>query len=113
MEYSMQSLTEPTLLIDGDLYLYKAAAACLDETEWAEDQWTTTTNLVAAKDIVSKNFIKWQLMPGEFNSLEYSFWNWNELLLGLLLILLLILIAYFVRFYRYKIGSSFPELPSK
>lgn len=59
MEYSMQSLTEPTLLIDGDLYLYKAAAACLDETEWAEDQWTTTTNLVAAKDIVSKNFIKW------------------------------------------------------
>ena len=34
MEYSMQSLTEPTLLIDGDLYLYKAAAACFEEIEW-------------------------------------------------------------------------------
>ncbi len=61
---------------------------------------------------VSKNFIKWQLIPGDLNSLEFSFWNWNKLLLGFLLILLLISIAYFLRFYRYKIGSNFPELPS-
>ncbi len=61
---------------------------------------------------VSNNFIKWELIPGELNSLEFSFWNWNKLLLGFLLILLLISIAYFLRFYRYQIGSNFPELPS-
>ena len=61
---------------------------------------------------VSKNFIKWQLIPGELNSLEFSFWNWNKLFLGFLLILLLMLFAYFVRFYRYQLGSNFPELPS-
>ena len=59
MEYSMQSLTEPTLLIDGDLYLYKAAAACFEEIEWAEDQWTTITNLNKAKDIITSNFTNW------------------------------------------------------
>ena len=30
---------------------------------------------------VSKNFIKWQLIPGELNNLEFSFWNCNKLLL--------------------------------
>ena len=75
-------------------------------------------NKVRVKDLensnveVSKNFIKWQLTPGELNSLEFSFWNWNKLLLGFLLILLLMSIAYFLRFYRYQIGSNFPELPS-
>ncbi len=75
-------------------------------------------NRVTVRDLdnpnveISKNFIKWQLIPGELNSLEFSFWNWNKLLLGFLLILLLIVIAYFVRFYRYQIGSNFPELPS-
>ena len=61
---------------------------------------------------VSKNFIKWQLIPGEINSLEFSFWNWNKLLLGFLIILLILLLAYFIRFYRYQIGSNFPGLPS-
>ena len=61
---------------------------------------------------VSKNFIEWQLIPGKLNSLKFSFWNWNKLLLGYLLILLLMLIAYVVRFYRYQIRSNFPELPS-
>ncbi len=60
---------------------------------------------------ISKNFIKWQLIPGKINSLEFSFWSWNKLLLGFLLILLILLLAYFVRFYRYQIGSDFPELP--
>ena len=61
---------------------------------------------------VSKNSIKWKLMPGEINSLEFSFWNWNKLLLGFSLILLILLLAYFVRFYRYRLGYNFPELPS-
>ncbi len=75
-------------------------------------------NRVSVRDLenpnveVSKNFIKWQLIPGKLNSLEFSFWNWNKLLLGFLLILFLILTAYFMRFYRYKIGSNLPELPS-
>ena len=61
---------------------------------------------------VSKNFIRWNLNPGETNRLEFSFWNWNKLLLGFLLILFILLIAYLIRFYRYKIGSNLPELPS-
>ena len=60
----------------------------------------------------SKNFIRWSLNPGEINRLDFSFWNWNKLLLGFLLILFILLIAYIIRFYRYKIGSNLPELPS-
>ena len=60
----------------------------------------------------SNNFIKWNLIPGEINTLEFSFWYWNKLLLGFLLITLLILLAYFLKFYRYKIASNLPELPS-
>ena len=61
---------------------------------------------------VSDNLIKWKLIPGEINILEFSFWCWNKLLLGFLLIALIVSIAYFLRFYKYKIGSNFPELPS-
>ncbi|ABM71771.1 conserved hypothetical protein [Prochlorococcus marinus str. MIT 9515] len=61
---------------------------------------------------LSKNFIKWQLIPGELNSLEFTFWIWNKLFLGFLLILVSILLTYLIRFYRYQIGSNFPELPS-
>ena len=61
---------------------------------------------------VYKNSIKWKLIPGEKNSIEFSIWSWNKLLLGFLLIVLIILIAYFLRSYKYKIGSNFPELPS-
>ena len=60
---------------------------------------------------VYENFIKWKLIPGNINTIEFSFWSWNKLLLGLLTILLIILLAYFVRFYRYQISSKFPELP--
>ena len=61
---------------------------------------------------VYKNSIKWKLIPGEINSLDFYFWSWNKLLFGFLLILFLILIAYFIRFYRYQLGSNFPRLPS-
>ena len=60
---------------------------------------------------VSKNFIKWKLIPGKKNGLEFSFLNWNKLLIGFIFLLIIILLAYFVRFYRYQIGSEFPELP--
>ena len=61
---------------------------------------------------VTRNFIKWNLTPGEINTLEFSFWNLNKLLIGFLFITILILLAYFIKFYRYKIGSNLPELPS-
>ena len=62
---------------------------------------------------VSEKFIKWELIPGEINSIEFSFWSWNKLFLGLLLIFLITLLAYILRSYKYRIGSNFPELPSK
>ncbi len=62
---------------------------------------------------VSKNFIKWNLIPEEINSLEFSYLNWNKVLLGFLLISILISISYFIKIYRYKLGSNFPELPSE
>ena len=62
---------------------------------------------------ISKNFIKWNLIPGQINRLEFSFWNWNKLLLGFLGITLLISLAYLIKFYRYQIGTELPGLPSK
>ena len=61
----------------------------------------------------NQNIIRWSLIPGEFNILKFSFWQWNFFLLGLLLITLTVSMAYLVRFYRYQIGSEFPELPSR
>ena len=61
---------------------------------------------------VSKNYIKWKLIPGEINSLNFYFWSWNKLLLGFLFILFITLLAYFIRFYRYQIGSELPGLPA-
>ncbi len=94
----------------------------LQNLDYVEDLELTLNiinpNKVSIRDLenpnveVSKNFIKWQLIPGKLNNLEFSFWNWNKLILGFLLILLLIIIAYLIRFYRYKIGSNFTELPS-
>ena len=62
---------------------------------------------------ISKNFIKWNLIPGQINRLEFSFWNWNKLLLGFLGITFLISLAYLIKFYRYQIGTELPGLPSK
>ncbi len=60
---------------------------------------------------LSRSFIKWNLIPGGADSLEFSFWKWNKSLLGFFLITLIILMAYLIRFYRYKIDSNLPKLP--
>jgi len=61
---------------------------------------------------ISKNTIFWNLIPGKMNTIEFSFWNWNKLIIGISFILFLITVAYLLRFYRFKIGTDFPQLPS-
>lgn len=55
MTYFKTFLQEPTagttLLIDGDLYLYRACAAAEEEVDWGEDVWSLSTDLKVAKKI--------------------------------------------------------------
>ena len=62
---------------------------------------------------ITKNLIIWNLNQGQKNSLEFSFWSLNKLLIGISFILIIILFAYLLRFYRFKLGSDLPQLPSK
>ena len=62
---------------------------------------------------INKNLIVWNLIPGQLNILEFSFWNWNKFLIGINLILFLIIITYILRFYRFKLGTDLPQLPSE
>jgi hypothetical protein len=62
---------------------------------------------------ITKNLIIWNLNQGQINSLEFSFWSLNKLLIGISTILIIILLAYLLRFYRFKLGTDLPQLPSK
>jgi len=62
---------------------------------------------------ITKNLIIWNLNQGQMNSLEFSFWSLNKLLIGISTILIIIILAYLLRFYRFKLGSDLPQLPSK
>ena len=62
---------------------------------------------------ITKNLIIWDLNQGQINSLEFSFWSLNKLLIGISIILIIIILAYLLRFYRFKLGSDLPQLPSK
>ena len=42
-----------TLLIDGDIILYQACAACENETQWSEEVWTIDSNLVDVKSLIT------------------------------------------------------------
>ncbi len=61
---------------------------------------------------VTKNLIIWNLNQGQINSLEFSFWSWNKLLIGIFIILIIMFFAYLLRFYRFKLGTELPQLPS-
>ena len=61
----------------------------------------------------TKNLIIWNLNQGQINSLEFSFWSLNKLLIWISIILIIIILAYLLRFYRFKLGSDLPQLPSK
>jgi DNA polymerase-1 len=41
--------TQPLLLIDGDLFLFRACAAAEEETDWGDDIWSLSTDLKRAK----------------------------------------------------------------
>jgi hypothetical protein len=62
---------------------------------------------------ITKNLIIWNLNQGQINSLEFSFWSLNKLLIGISTILMIISLAYLLRFYRFKLGTDLPQLPSK
>jgi len=62
---------------------------------------------------ITKNLIIWNLNLGQINSLEFSFWSLNKLFIGISIILIIIILAYLLRFYRFKLGSDLPQLPSK
>ena len=62
---------------------------------------------------ITKNLIVWNLNQGQINSLEFSFWSLNKLLIGISIILIIIILASLLRFYRFKLGTDLPQLPSK
>ena len=62
---------------------------------------------------ITRNLIIWNLNLGQMNRLEFSFWSWNKLLIGITVILVIIILAYSLRFYRFKLGTDLPQLPSK
>ena len=72
------------------------------------------TNILNKNDQIStnKNIIYWKLIPGNNNTIEFSYWYWNKFILGTLIVVLLVFIAYFIRRNRFEIGSNLPELPS-
>ena len=61
---------------------------------------------------ITKNLIIWNLNQGQINSLEFSFWSLNKLLIGISIILIIMMFAYLLRFYRFKLGTDLPQLPS-
>ena len=62
---------------------------------------------------VKKNLIIWNLNQGQTNSLEFSFWSFNKLLIGISIISIITILTYSLRFYRFKLGTDLPQLPSK
>ena len=62
---------------------------------------------------ITKNQLIWNFNQGQINSLEFSFWSLNKLLIGIFIILIIIVLAYLLRFYRFKLGTDLPQLPSK
>ena len=49
---------ETVLLIDGDLYLYRAAAAAEEEVDWGDDVWSLVSDLKEAKKIFVNTVIE-------------------------------------------------------
>jgi len=77
--------------------------------------FVTPSTLLALKDNQNKiidNKIYWELIPGQNNNINFSYWVWNKLLLGSFLVLILVFFAYMIKNRRYSMGSDLPKLPS-
>ncbi len=61
---------------------------------------------------INRNKINWEIIPGEINQIEFSFWYWNRSLIWTSVIFLLIIFAYYIRKKRHELGSDLPQLPS-
>jgi len=48
---TLQGNSSPTLLIDADLFLFRAAVVSEEETDWGDDIWSLATDLKVAKKI--------------------------------------------------------------
>ena len=83
----------------------------IDRLAWDDEKWMSYTNNSNLE--TTKNLIIWKLDPGQINSLEFSFWSWNKLLIGISVILMIIIMTYLLRFYRFQLGTDLPQLPSK
>jgi DNA polymerase-1 len=53
-------LERVTLLIDGDVVAYKAAAAVESEIDWGDDLWTLHSDLDEAKTVVLNQLLGWK-----------------------------------------------------
>lgn len=53
--YLQKPMEETTLLIDADLYLYRACAAAEESIDWGDDIWSLATNLKDAKKIFQES----------------------------------------------------------
>jgi DNA polymerase-1 len=54
VKYSDKLLSQKILLIDADLYLYRACAAAEEEVDWGDDLWSLQTDLKEAKAIFQR-----------------------------------------------------------
>ena len=61
---------------------------------------------------LAEKTIKWEILQGKINQIEFSYWSWNKILIWSFIIILLIMFAYFIRDKRYELGSNLPQLPS-
>ena len=55
--------------------------------------------------------ILFPLQIGQINELEVSYWQWNQISVGIILIISLTLLSIFLQRFRLSMGLGFPELP--
>jgi hypothetical protein len=51
---SQEESDSQTLLIDADLYLFRASIVAEEETDWGDDIWSLSTDLKVAKELFTK-----------------------------------------------------------
>jgi len=57
---TLQSSLKPTLLIDADLFLFRAAVVSEEETDWGDDIWSLASDLKVAKKVFTDQIESFQ-----------------------------------------------------